>query len=39
MAEWLKLGIIQPAWSKFNSPIFAVARRMAGSDWFKIFET
>jgi len=27
MAEWLKLGIIQSACSKFNSPIFAIAKK------------
>ena len=28
--EWLKMGVIQPARSKFNSPIFAVAKKNGG---------
>ena len=27
VVEWLKLGVIEPAWSKHNSPIFAVAKK------------
>jgi hypothetical protein len=30
VAEWLKLCIIQPARSKFNSPIFALAKKNSG---------
>jgi hypothetical protein len=25
--EWLKLGVIQPAWSRYSSPIFAVLKK------------
>jgi hypothetical protein len=25
--EWIKLGVVQPARSKFNSPIFAVTKK------------
>ena len=28
--ECLKLGVIEPAWSKYNSPIFAVANKNGG---------
>ena len=28
--EWLKLGVVQPARSKYNSPIFAVAKKNGG---------
>lgn len=30
VAEWLKLGVVQPARSKFNSPIFVVAKKNGG---------
>jgi len=30
VSEWLKMGVIQPARSKFNSPIFAVAKKNGG---------
>ena len=30
VTEWLKLGVVQPARSKFNSPIFAVAKKNGG---------
>jgi hypothetical protein len=30
VTEWLKLGVIQPARSKFNSPIFVVAKKSGG---------
>ena len=30
VAEWLKLGVVQPARSKYNSPIFAVAKKNGG---------
>ena len=30
VAEWLKLGVIQPTRSKFNSPIFVVAKKDGG---------
>ena len=30
VAEWLKLGVVQPARSKFNSPLFAVAKKNGG---------
>jgi hypothetical protein len=30
MLEWLKLGVIQPARSRYNSPIFAVMKKMEG---------
>ncbi len=36
MANWLKLRIILPADSKFNSPIFAVAKKDGGSAGHKI---
>ena len=29
--EWLKFGVIQPARSRYNSPIFAVLKKMATS--------
>jgi hypothetical protein len=28
--EWLKLGVIQPASSRYNSPIFAVMKKDGG---------
>ena len=28
--EWLKLGVIEPAWSKYHSPIFVVAMKNGG---------
>ena len=28
--EWLKMGVVQPCQSKFNSPIFAVAKKNSG---------
>ena len=28
--EWLKLGVIEPAWSKYNSPIFSLAKGNGG---------
>ena len=28
--EWLKMGVVQPCRSKFNSPIFAVAKKNGG---------
>ncbi len=28
--EWLKLGVIQPARSRYNSPIFAVMKKDGG---------
>jgi hypothetical protein len=28
--EWLKLGVIQPACSRYNSPIFAVMKKDGG---------
>jgi len=28
--EWLKLGVVEPAWSKFNSPLFAVLKKNRG---------
>jgi hypothetical protein len=30
VTEWLKLGVVQPSRSKFNSPIFAVAKKNGG---------
>ena len=30
VAEWLKLGVVQPTRSKYNSPIFAVAKKNGG---------
>ena len=30
VAEWLKLGVVEPARSKFNSPIFAVMKKNGG---------
>ena len=30
VVEWLKLGVIEPARSKYNSPIFAVAKKNGG---------
>ena len=27
VTEWLKMGVVQPARSKYNSPIFAVAKK------------
>ena len=30
VTEWLKMGVVQPARSKFNSPIFAVAKKNGG---------
>ena len=30
IVEWLKLGVIEPARSKYNSPIFAVAKKNGG---------
>ena len=30
VAEWLKMGVVQPARSKFNSPIFAVGKKNGG---------
>jgi len=30
VTEWLKLGVIQPARSKYNSPIFAVMKKNGG---------
>jgi len=30
MLEWLKLGVIQPARSRYNSPIFAVMKKDGG---------
>ena len=30
VVEWLKLGVIEPALSKYNSPIFAVAKKNGG---------
>ena len=30
VGEWLKLGVIQPTRSKFNSPIFVVAKKNGG---------
>jgi len=30
VAEWLRLGVVQPARSKFNSPLFAVAKKNGG---------
>ena len=30
VTEWLKLGTVQPALSKFNSPIFVVAKKNLG---------
>ena len=30
VAEWLKLGVVQPARSKYNSPIFVVAKKNGG---------
>ena len=30
VTEWLKLGVVQPARSKFNSPIFVVAKKNGG---------
>ena len=27
VVQWLKLGVIEPAWSKYNCPIFAVAKK------------
>ena len=30
VSEWLKLGVVQPARSKFNSPIFVVAKKNGG---------
>ena len=30
VTEWLKMGVVQPARSKYNSPIFAVAKKNGG---------
>ena len=30
VTEWLKLGVVQPSRSKFNSPIFVVAKKNGG---------
>ena len=30
VVEWLKLGVIELAWSKYNSPIFVVAKKNGG---------
>jgi putative transposase len=30
VAEWLKLGVVQPSRSKYNSPIFVVAKKNGG---------
>ena len=30
VAEWLKLGVVEPSRSKFNSPIFAVLKKNGG---------
>ena len=30
VVKWLKLGVIELAWSKFYSPIFAVAKKNGG---------
>ena len=30
VAEWLKIGVVQPTRSKFNSPLFAVAKKNGG---------
>ena len=30
VTKWLKMGVVQPARSKFNSPIFAVAKKNGG---------
>jgi hypothetical protein len=30
VAEWLKLGVVQPCRSKFNSPLFAVQKKNGG---------
>ena len=30
VTEWLKLGVVQPTRSKFNSPIFVVAKKNGG---------
>ena len=37
--ECLKLGVIEPAWSKYNSPIFAVANKNGGIRLVQDFRT
>ena len=36
--KWLKVGVIEPAHSKYNSLIFVVATKNGGSNSYKISE-
>ena len=38
VTEWLKMGVVQPAHSKYNSPIFAVAKKNGGIRLVQYFQ-
>ena len=38
VTEWLKMGVVQPARSKYNSPIFAVAKKNGGIRLVQYFQ-